>query len=277
MRWSSRPTLNQPVVIAAFEGWNDAGEAATEAVRHLREAWGATPFAEIDPEDFYDFTSVRPMVRLGDDGSRRIHWPENEFFAAQPEGAPPVILLRGIEPQLRWRSFCEDVLEVATATTARLVITLGALLADVAHTRPTSVYGTAHNDKVADALHLEPSRYEGPTGVVGVLHDIAYREGLHSASLWAAVPSYVPAAPSPKAALALVERVCAILGTPVPTSDLESAASEYETQISELVAEDEETAAYVAHLEETHDRDEIAGDTADRLVSEVERFLREQR
>lgn len=265
------------LLVVAFEGWNDAGEAATEAVRRLSESWDATPFADLDPEEFYDFTSVRPMVRIDDDGGRRILWPENQFFAAQPPGAPPVILLRGIEPQLRWRTYCEDVIEVATATTARLVITLGALLADVAHTRPTSVYGTSHQEQVIDALGLEPSRYEGPTGVVGVLHDLAHHQGVNSASLWAAVPSYVPAAPSPKATLALIERVCAILGTPVPATDLSGAATEYETQISELVAEDEETSAYVAHLEETHDRDEIAGDSADRLVSEVERFLREQR
>ena len=269
--------MHQPIIVAAFEGWNDAGEAATEAVRHLREAWDAQPFVDIDPEEFYDFTAVRPMVQIDDDGSRHILWPENEFCAAQPPGSPAVIVVRGIEPQLRWRTFCEQIIEVATATNARLVITLGALLADVAHTRPTSVFGTAHDPKVATALHLESSRYEGPTGVVGVLHDLCFAAGVNSASLWAAVPSYVPAAPSPKAALALVERVCGILGTPVPTSELETAALEYERQISDLVDEDEETAAYVAHLEQTYDRDAIAGDTADELVSEVERFLREQR
>lgn len=269
--------MNQPIIVAAFEGWNDAGEAATEAIRHLREAWGAEQFVDIDPEEFYDFTSVRPMVHLDDDGSRRILWPENDFHFARPDHCPPVILLRGIEPQLRWRTFCEQVLEVATAVNARLVITLGALLADVAHTRPTSVFGTAHDPKVATALHLEASRYEGPTGVVGVLHELCFAQGVNSASLWAAVPSYVPAAPSPKAALALIERVCGILGTPVPPGDLALASTEYERQISDLVDEDEETAAYVAHLEETYDRDEIAGDTADELVSEVERFLREQR
>ena len=269
--------MNQPIIVAAFEGWNDAGEAATEAVRRLREAWGAVAFVDIDPEEFYDFTAVRPMVQLDDDGSRRILWPENEFLFAEPAGSPAVIVLRGIEPQLRWRTFCEQILDVATAVNARLIITLGALLADVAHTRPTSVFGTAHDPKVATALHLEASRYEGPTGVVGVLHELCFSRGVNSASLWAAVPSYVPAAPSPKAALALIERVCSILGTTVPDSDLPIAVAEYERQISDLVDEDEETAAYVAHLEETYDRDEIAGDTADELVSEVEKFLREQR
>ena len=276
LRWSSRPDLNQPIIIAAFEGWNDAGESATEAVRHLRDAWGAVPFADIDPEEYYDFTSVRPMIHLDDDGTRRILWPENEFYWAQPPGAPAVILLRGIEPQLKWRTFCNDIVEVATQLQARLVITLGALLADVAHTRPTSVFGTAYDLKVTSALHLEESRYEGPTGVVGVLHEDCYERNIHSASLWAAVPSYVPAAPSPKAALALVERVCGILRTEVPTVDLAAAAAAYEIQISELVDEDEDTAAYVSHLEETYDRDAIAEDTADELVSEVEKFLREQ-
>ncbi len=262
-------------MIAAFEGWNDAGESATEAVRTLREAWGAVAFADIDPEEYFDFTSVRPHVRIDDDGGRRILWPENEFHWAQPPGAPAVILVRGIEPQLRWRTFCDDIIEVASFAHARLVITLGALLADVAHTRPTSVYGTAYDEKVAEALHLEASRYEGPTGVVGVLHDRCFQRGFNSASLWAAVPSYVPAAPSPKAALALVERVCTILGTEVPPTELVGAAEAYETQISDLVTEDEETAAYVAHLEETYDHETLTGDTADELVSEVEQFLRE--
>lgn len=276
MRWSSRPDLNQPVVIAAFEGWNDAGEAATEAVAHLSRAWGAVPFAELDPEDFYDFTSVRPVVHRTDDGRREITWPENAFHRAAPSDAPSVVLLRGVEPQLRWRTFCDDVLEVATAVGARLVVTLGALLADVAHSRPTPVYGTAYDDKVAAALHFEESRYEGPTGVVGVLHDRCHQRGINSASLWAAVPSYVPAAPSPKAALALVERVCDLLGTPVPPTDLTEEAGRYEAQISELVVEDEETAAYVAHLEETYDTEALAEGNADALVLEVERFLREQ-
>jgi proteasome assembly chaperone (PAC2) family protein len=276
LRWSGRPSLNQPIIIAAFEGWNDAGEAATEAVRHLGEGWGAVPFCDLDPEDFYDFTTTRPVVHLDDEGHRVITWPENEFRWALPDGAPPVVLLGGVEPQLRWRSFCDDIVELATTIQARLVITLGALLADVAHSRPTTVFGTAYDDAVSDALHLETSRYEGPTGVVGVLHDRCRHHGVNSASLWAAVPSYVPAAPSPKAALALVDRVCAILGTDAPTGDLAGEAAAYEAQITELVTEDEETAAYVAHLEETYDSEVIAEDNADELVLEVERFLRDQ-
>ena len=277
LRWTHRPTTDQPILVAAFEGWNDAGDAATGAVSHLGGAWAAQQFADIDPELFYDFTTVRPTVRRDDDGSRVVEWPENTFRIATPEGAPGVVLLRGIEPQLRWRTFCEQILDVADALGARLVLTLGALLADVAHTRPAPVYGTSDQPDVAAALHLEPSRYEGPTGVVGVLHDLCADRGVNSASFWAAVPSYVPAAPSPKATLALVERVCDLLRTPAPVGDLRDAGAEYERQISELVDEDEETSAYVAHLEETHDREAIAGNQADALVSEVERFLREQR
>ena len=276
LRWTARPELEQPVIIAAFEGWNDAGDAATHAVQHLATMWDAVPFVDIDPEEFFDFTSIRPEVRLDENGARNVRWPHNGFAWAAPPNSPPVILFRGIEPQLKWRTFCSQILEVAEATNARLIVTLGALLADVAHTRPASVFGTAYDDKVMNALHLEPSRYEGPTGVVGVLHDECLAAGVNSASLWAAVPSYVPAAPSPKAALALIDRICAVLGTEAPIGSLEDEITVYEAQISELVSEDEETVAYVAHLEETHDREALAGESADSLVSEVERFLREQ-
>ena len=276
LRWAARPELEQPVIIAAFEGWNDAGDAATHAVQHLATMWDAVPFVDIDPEEFFDFTSIRPEVRLDEHGARNVRWPHNGFAWAAPPNSPPVILFRGIEPQLRWRTFCSQILEVAAVTNARLIVTLGALLADVAHTRPASVFGTAYDDKVMSALHLEPSRYEGPTGVVGVLHDECLATGVNSASLWAAVPSYVPAAPSPKAALALIDRICAVLGTEAPVGSLEDEITAYEAQISELVSEDEETVAYVAHLEETYDREELAGESADSLVSEVERFLREQ-
>ena len=187
-----------------------------------------------------------------------------------------MILLRGVEPQLRWRTFSGQVLEVAEQLRVRLVLTLGSLLADVAHTRPTSVYGTAYDQKVIEALRLEPSRYEGPTGIVGVLHGECEAHGVNSASLWAAVPSYVAAAPAPKATLALVERVSAILGTDTPVGDLEAAAATYEQQISEMVSEDDDSAAYVRHLETTHDSDALAGSSAGDFVADVERFLRNQ-
>jgi proteasome assembly chaperone (PAC2) family protein len=274
--WSSRPTVDQPVLVAAFEGWNDAGEAASHAAAYLARAWDSEGFASLDPEDFYDFTVTRPHVRIEEGNLRSIDWPENLFSVASPEGSPDVVLLTGVEPQLRWRTFCGLVLDVAEELGARLVLTLGALLADVPHSRPTSVFGTAYEDGVIESLQLEPSRYEGPTGIVGVLHAECHRRGLHSASLWAAVPSYVAAAPSPKAAHALVGRVCELLGTKLTCDDLHDAGREYEEQISELVAEDPDTEAYVRHLEETHDSDESATDNAGRLVAEVERFLRDQ-
>lgn len=272
----SRPVLRGPIVIAAFEGWNDAGEAATQAVSHLTEVWDSQPFVEIDPEEFYDFTTVRPHVRIDDGNIRRIEWPSNEFRHAVNPGLPDLVLLRGVEPQLRWRTFCGQILDVAETIGARLILTLGALLADVPHSRPTSVFGTAYEPGVIEALHLEPSQYEGPTGVVGVLHVEARKRGINSASLWAAVPSYVAAAPSPKAALALVERVGALLGIEVPHGDLREASHAYELEISELVAEDEDTEAYVRHLEQRHDEERSAVDHVDALVAEVERFLREQ-
>jgi proteasome assembly chaperone (PAC2) family protein len=264
------------VIIAAFEGWNDAGEAASHAATYLTEAWEAQEFLTIDPESFYDFTVTRPQVRIVDGDIRAIDWPSNSFSLASPDGAPDVVLLRGIEPQLRWRTFCELVVEVAKELDARLVLSLGALLADVPHSRPTPVFGTAYDQTVIGALDLEPSRYEGPTGIVGVLHAECHGHDLHSASLWATVPSYVAAAPSPKAAHALVERVCELLGTELSCDDLCEAGEEYERQISELVAEDPETEAYVQHLEETHDSDESAVASLDELVAEVERYLRDQ-
>lgn len=262
------------MLILAFEGWNDAGEAATQAVDHLIEQFGAERFAWIDPEEFYDFTSTRPQLRI-EDGSRVVDWPSNEFHESGGRDSLDVVLLRGIEPQLRWRTFASQVIEVAVTLQARLVITLGALLAEVPHSRPTPVYGTSHDPRVMDALGIEPSDYEGPTGIVGVLLDECRRRGISSVSLWAAVPSYVAAAPSPKAALALVDRVGRLVGAPVGVDSLLSASEEYERQISALVAEDDDTERYVHHLEEEHDRDSEPVEVT-RLLAEVERFLRDQ-
>jgi proteasome assembly chaperone (PAC2) family protein len=278
VRWTTRPTLRRPAVVAAFEGWNDAGDAASFAARYLAKQWDAELFADLDPEDFYDFTETRPRVRLDDDLHREIIWPTNEFYAARPtHGDRDLIVLVGTEPQLRWKSFCRQIVEVATALDASMVVTLGALLAEVAHSRPVSIVGTTSDPTVAEELGLRPSSYQGPTGIVGVLHDACRQGGLSSASLWAAVPAYVPSSPSPKAALALVERCSALLGLPVTTTELEIATSSYERQVSELVEADEETAAYVADLEQRIDDDpaaEIADGSA--LIDEVERFLRRQ-
>src|SRR5688572_9689197 len=277
VRWTTRPPLHEPVVIAAFEGWNDAGDAATTAARYLVDRWDTDLVAEVDPEEFYDFTSTRPEVRLDDDGLREIVWPSTEIHAGTIPGTEQdVLLIIGTEPQLRWRTYCAALTEIAQAQEARLCLTLGALLAEVPHTRPTPIVGTAYEPEVVGGLELQPSRYEGPTGIVGVLHDAWRTAGLRSASLWATVPAYVPGAPSPKAALALVERAAAMLQTWIPTTDLEIASASYERQVSELVDADEETATYVASLEERHDDDPGVLPTADSLAEEVERFLRDQ-
>jgi proteasome assembly chaperone (PAC2) family protein len=277
VRWTSRPTLRQPVVIAAFEGWNDAGDAATTAARYLVERWDTELVAEVDPEEFYDFTSTRPEVRLDDDGLREIVWPTTEIYAGSlPSADQDVLFIIGTEPQLRWRTYCDQLTGVARGQGARLCVTLGALLAEVPHTRPTPIVGTAYDPEVVSVLSLQTSHYEGPTGIVGVLHDAWRRAGLRSASLWATVPAYVPGAPSPKAALALIERTAAMLQTWVPTTDLEIASASYERQVSELVDADEETATYVASLEQRHDIEPGAALTADSIAEEVERFLRDQ-
>lgn len=277
VRWTTRPTLQEPVVIAAFEGWNDAGDAATTAARYLIDRWDADQVADVDPEEFFDFTSTRPEVRLDDDGRREIVWPATEIHAGTIPGTEQdVLLIVGTEPQLRWRTYCGELTEVAQQHGARLCLTLGALLAEVPHTRPTPIVGTAYEPEIVAGLELQPSRYEGPTGIVGVLHDTWRRAGLRSASLWATVPAYVPGAPSPKAALALVERAAAMLQTWIPTTDLEIASASYERQVSELVDADEETATYVASLEERHDVEPGVVPTADSIAEEVERFLRDQ-
>jgi predicted ATP-grasp superfamily ATP-dependent carboligase len=284
--WSRQPQLRRPIIVAAFEGWNDAGDAASTAVRHLRDRLEARPFATVDPEVFFDFTSTRPVVEIDENDTRLIRWPSIEVCATDHRDDLELITVLGIEPQLRWRTFCNEIVDLARATNAHLVLTLGALLAEVAHTRPTSVFGTSYDEHLALQLGLEPSRYEGPTGIVGVLHNYCIEAGIPSASLWAGVPSYVPGATSPKAALALVNRVGEFLGTTVPSIDLEIASAAYERQVTRLVEEDEETALYVEQLEsrfdngdedEDDDDDEDHEIDAESFVEEVEQFLRNQR
>ena len=267
-----RPDLDAPIVIAAFEGWNDAGDASSWAVRHLADRWDARPFAEVDSEEFYDFSSTRPLVELTD-GGRALRWPTTTFSAVTDP--VPIVLVQGIEPQLRWRTYVEQILAVADEVHASMLVTTGALLAEVPHTRPVMVYGSSEDPDMAERLALEPSSYEGPTGIVGILNAMAQSAGLATASLWAAVPNYVAGAASPKAALALVERLQEVLRTPIVSTDLEIAASAYERQITELVSEDDDTAAYIARLEAAYDDDPVEPDPA-ALVEEVERFLREQ-
>jgi len=263
--------------VAAFEGWNDAGDAASGAVRYLIERYDAELVADIDPEEFFDFTSSRPQAEIDDDGVRHIVWPSTDVYAASlPGEAGDALLLIGTEPQLRWRTFCEQVVSVARETDARLVLILGALVAEVPHSRPVPVVGTVSDPALQADLGLRPSSYQGPTGVVGVLSAACREAGIPAASLWAAVPTYVPTAPSPKAVLALLEYTAEVLGMWVPTTDLEIAAAAYERQVTELVQEDDETSDYVAQLERRHDADDEET-TGRSLVEEVERYLRDRR
>ncbi len=277
LRWTQPADVDGPVLLVAFGGWNDAGDSATTAIDFMAEQWDAKTFADIDPEVFYDFTVTRPEVRVDFDGIRRIEWPKNEFRSAHVTlRNVDVILLSGIEPQLKWRTFCEHVIGVAIATNARMVVTLGALLAEVPHSRPVSVFGATYDEASTDALDLLPSRYEGPTGITGVLHNACSEAGIRSAALWAAVPTYVPSSPSPKAALALVDRAARLLDVTIDTTELKFATDAYEHQVGLLVAEDEETTEYVAHLEQRFDEEPDAFTDGESLVDEVERFLRDQ-
>ena len=293
IRWMAQPTLQRPTIIAAFTGWNDAGDAASNSVRHLIEAWKAQPLAEIDPEEFTDFATVRPHVRLNAGMTRSIVWPTVGLWSASTPGGD-VILLLGPEPSLRWRMFGDQVMAVATRFGASMLLTLGALLADVPHSRPVQLMGTATDQTMIDRFDLQRSRYEGPTGIVGVLHDAASRTDLPSASLWAAVPAYASQVPSPKASLALVERACEMLGCPASTARLVADAGEYDARVSAFVGDDDDLLGYVSRLESLADSGELDDDdddddeagaaevvddtrlNSDELMAEVERFLRDQ-
>ena len=275
LRWVTRPELESPVLIAAFEGWNDAGEAASAAVTYLVDTWEAETFATLDPEEFYDFTVVRPQVRLDDDRVRHIDWPANSLsHATIPGTGRSVVLLQGIEPQLKWRTFSDAFVGIARDLGVELVVTLGALLTDTPHTRPVRVTGTAADPDLIARLNLVRSGYEGPTGIVGVLHDALGTAGIPSASLWAAVPHYVGQNPSPKATLALVQRLSRLLGTSIDAVDLQIASASWERQVSEAVEADDDMVHYVQRLEESDDDPELP--ERDVLAAEVERFLREQ-
>src|ERR671918_168205 len=278
--WEERPSLQRPVMVAAFEGWNDAADAASGAVTWLRTRWRARPVASIDPEEFFDFQVSRPQVSLVEGVTRKITWPANDVFSAHiEEVGRDVVLLSGVEPNLRWKTFCETVLDVARETGCEMVVTLGALLADVPHTRPIRLTGTAADPELIERLGLSHSRYEGPTGIVGVLHDACRQAGMPSVSLWAPVPHYVASPPNPKATRALLERLCEVLDVPIGLGDLVEAAAAWEDRVNELVASDPDVSAYVRQLEERDDdqldeRDLPSGET---LAAELERFLRDQR
>jgi predicted ATP-grasp superfamily ATP-dependent carboligase len=281
LRLSSRPTLERPVLIAAFRGWNDGGQAATLACGYLGRAWDAERFGDIDPEGFVDFQATRPTVSLDEGLTRRIEWPETAFYhGSLPDLGRDAVLVLGVEPNFRWRRFCELIVELSRELEVELVVALGALLADVPHTRPAPVTGSATDPELVEQLGLQQSRYEGPTGIVGVLHDACRTAGLPSASLWAAVPHYVSLAPSPRAARALVDRLSALLGTEIDTAELAEAEESYAVQVSEAVASDAETAAYVEELERRADTVDAFSEenlpSGDSLAAELTRFLRER-
>ena len=281
--WTDKPALRDPVLVCAFKGWNDAGESASAALGFLVESFDAVEIARIDPEDFFDFTAVRPTVRLTEGRARTIDWPDTVMTAARiPAAERDLVFLQGVEPSLRWRTFASAVVGAANELGVRLVLTMGALLADVPHTRPTSISGLATDQDLIDRLGLERTSYEGPTGIVGVLHDACQRASLPSASLWAAVPHYVAAAPNPKAALALVRRFEGLAGVAVDGSALEEASDDYQRQVDAAVESDPEVKAFVEKLEETMDEvDEINPTpedipSADSIARDFQRFLRQR-
>lgn len=270
------------MLITAFSGWNDAGDAASSALRFLVDVWGAEQVGDIDPDDFYDFTQIRPTIADGSNGDRRIDWPSPEIYAIGASLAdsaedatllPEAMLLTGAEPATRWRAFCREITDLADDIGATQVVHLGALLAEVPHSRPVpvSVSGGSQHDERSRA-----SRYQGPTGIVGVLHQACIDAGLSTVSLWASVPTYVSGASSPKAALALVRQVAKLLDVSVPTGLLEISAQAYDQEIDQLVEDDDETAAYVSRLEHDHDA-EASVASVDGLTDEIERYLRDHR
>ncbi|MBD0347757.1 MAG: PAC2 family protein [Thermoleophilia bacterium] len=278
LRVVHRPRLSEPVLITAFRGWNDGGQGASLAAGYLARQWQAERFADIDPEEFFDFQATRPTVSLEEGMTRRIEWPETVFYAARPrELGRDVILMLGIEPNLRWRTYCGYVVDFARELGVELVVTLGALLADVPHTRASPVTGSATDPELVERLGLSASRYEGPTGIVGVLHDACRKAELPSVSLWAAVPHYVQLTPSPRAAQALCERLATLLGGQIDVAELRRAGRGYVEQVSEAVAADAETAAYVEELEQrTDELDPSALPSGDALAAELTRYLRER-
>ncbi|MFM8482036.1 MAG: PAC2 family protein, partial [Actinomycetota bacterium] len=296
VRWIRRPELRRPHVVDAFTGWNDAADAASTAVKHLVEAMGATPLADIDPEEFTDFATIRPHVRLGEGLSRHIVWPTVSMWSVSADTGD-LILVLGPEPALRWKTFCRQIVGVAQTYKASSIVSLGALLADIPHRRPTQVIGTSSDEHLMDQHDLAKSRYEGPTGIVGVLNDAASRAGIPTASLWAAVPAYAAQIPSPKAASALIERLADIVDCDPLTLLLDAQVEQYEVQIDELINQDEQLANYLERLEtmedeEFEDDDDFSDDDtaevdttslaeenldSDALMEEVERFLRSQR
>jgi proteasome assembly chaperone (PAC2) family protein len=269
------PELNDPVVVVAFEGWNDAGDAATGAIEHLELIWDADPLAALDPEDYYDFQVNRPTVSLVDGISRRIEWPTTRISVARPPGSDRhIVLIRGIEPNMRWRSFCDELIGLCQELGATTVVALGALLADTPHTRPTPVSGSAYDAESASLWGVDTSRYEGPTGILGVFADACVQSGLPAVSFWAAVPHYVSQPPSPRATVALLHRVEEVLEITVPLGALPQQAEDWVKTVDEMANEDDEVVEYVRSLEERATASDLSQANGDQIAKEFERYLR---
>ncbi len=266
-------------MVVAFEGWNDAGDAASTAVEHLQLNWDAEPLGEIDPDDYYDFQVSRPSVKLVDGVTRRVEWQTTRLAVCRPAGFDrDVVLVHGPEPNMRWKAFCGELLEQARQLDVDTVVTLGALLADTAHTRPVPVTGTAYDADAAARFGLESSGYEGPTGIVGVLQDACVRAGVPAVSVWAAVPHYVSHPPSPKATLALLRKLEDVLDVRIPLGALPEQAEEWQQTVSEMADEDDEVSEYVRTLEERGDAEiTLEESSGDRIAAEFERYLRRHR
>ncbi|MYR05632.1 PAC2 family protein [Gordonia sp. SID5947] len=277
---SNLPQLRKPILLAAFEGWNDAGDAASSAIEHLALTWDAVPLVDIDSDDYYDFQVNRPTVKQIDGVTRRIDWPTTSISYCTPQGADrDIVLVRGIEPNMRWRAFCAEIVDLARALDVETTVMLGALLADTPHTRPVPVTGTAYSSESAAQFNLAESRYEGPTGITGVLQDLFVQAGLPAVSFWAAVPHYVSTPPNPKATVALLNRVEEVLDVEVPLATLPEQAEEWERAVTEMTEDDEEIADYVRGLEERGDAELEADDVmakidGDALAAEFERYLK---
>lgn len=269
------PVLTDPVLIAAFEGWNDAGESASGTITHLRESWQAEPLTELDSEEYYDYQVNRPLISVDDSGVRQLQWPATRLYIARVPLFPrDIVLVQGIEPNMKWQQFTREILGLAAELDVNLVITLGALLSDSPHTRPVPVTGSTTDPALGAELGLEPSHYEGPTGIVGVIQEACSRFGIPAVSLWAQVPHYVASPPCPKATLALIRRIEDVLDIPVPLGELVEDARAWEVGVNELAEEDDEVADYVRQLEEARDTTELPEASGEAIAREFERYLR---
>lgn len=278
------PDLRSPVMVIAFSGWNDAGEAATGAVSHLLSSWtdpstDVVPelIADVDPEDFYDFQVNRPMVEVDDSSIRSLTWPGTQVFGLRtPDLKHDFVVVRGVEPSMKWKTFAADILDLADDLEVDMVITLGSMLADTPHSRPITVSGSGAHPEISRRLGVEISKYEGPTGILGVLQDACVRRGIDAISLWAAIPHYASSSPSPKATLALVNALEDFLEVSLPLGDLPDESASWEEEVTEMAKEDSDVAEYVKALEESKDSSDLPEATGESIARELERFLRRQ-